>query len=75
MTQRLLSSSCSLRVTTSPESSPSRTSTTLSDSLSTTSLPLRICPGSMSGCRLTRILRPQEKTSTVPSSLTPRKVP
>ena len=44
-------------------------------SLRTTSFPLRICPGSMSGCRLTRILRPLEKTSTVPSSLTPRNVP
>ena len=39
--------------------------------MSTTSLPLRITPGSMSGWRATRILRPPEKTSTVPSSLTP----
>ena len=31
--------------------------------------------GSMSGWRVTRILRPLENTSTVPSSLTPRKVP
>ena len=69
MTQRRLSSSCSFRVTTSPENSPSRTSTTLRLSFRTTSLPLRIAPGSMSGCRLTRILRPLEKTSTVPSSL------
>ena len=71
ITQRRLSSSCSLRVTTSPENSPSRTRTTLRLSFRTTSLPLRIAPGSMSGCRLTRILRPLEKTSTVPSSLMP----
>ena len=75
MTQRRLSSSCSFKVTTSPENSPSRTSTTLRLSFSTTSLPLRMAPGSMSGWRLTRILRPLEKTSTVPSSLIPRKVP
>ena len=36
------SSRTSLMVTTSPDSSPSRTSTTLSDSLRTTSLPLRM---------------------------------
>ncbi len=66
------SSSISFSVTTSPACSPSRTSTTLSDSFSTTSLPLRITPGSMSGWRATRILRPPENTSTVPSSLSPR---
>ena len=34
-----------MRVTTSPDSSPSRTRTTFSDSFSTTSLPLRMMPG------------------------------
>ena len=39
------SASISFRVTTSPASSPSRTSTTLSDSFRTTSLPLRMIAG------------------------------
>ena len=57
-TQRRLSSSCSLSVTTSPENSPSRTSTTLRLSFRTTSLPLRIWPGSMSGCEADAHLAP-----------------
>ena len=44
------SSSSSLSVTTSPESSPWRARTTLSDSLSTTSWPRRSSRASISGC-------------------------
>ena len=75
MMARVPSSSISLRVTTSPDVSLPRASTTLSDSLRTTSWPRWRVVSVSSGCRATRILRPAEKTSTVPSSLVPRKVP
>ena len=69
---RVPSSSTSFSTTTSPASSPGRARITLSDSFSTTSLPRRRASGSMSGLSVTRILRPPENTSTVPSSLVPR---
>ena len=50
-------------------SSGVRASTTLSDSLSTTSAPRVSSSASRSGWTATRILRPPESTSTVPSSL------
>ena len=62
-------------MTISPVRSWERASTTLSDSLSTTSAPRESSATVMSGCSDTRILRPPENTSTVPSSLPPRKVP
>ena len=68
---RLPSSSSSLKVTTSPVSSGVRASTTLSDSLSTTSAPRVRSSPVRSGWTETRILRPPENTSTVPSSLVP----
>ena len=72
---RVPSSSSSLKTTTSPCASAPRASTTFSDSLSTTSWPRVIDSDSSSGWMETRILRPAVKTSTVPSSLVPRKVP
>ena len=62
-------------MTTSPEMSWPRASTTFSDSLSTTSWPRSSSSTSSSGCNATRILRPALNTSTVPSSLAARKVP
>jgi hypothetical protein len=68
-------SSSSLSMTTSPERSKPRASTTFIASLSMTSWPMRRSSPSTFGDTDTRSLRPPVKTSTVPSSCRVRKMP
>ncbi len=72
---RTPSSITSLTDTTSPLRSGGRARMTLKLSLSATSAPRSSSSASMSGCRLTRILRPLDSTSTVPSSFLPTTIP
>ena len=72
---RVPSSRMSLIVTTSPDTSLPRASTTFNDSLSTTSCPRSSASRSTSGLSATRIFRPPDSTSTVPSSLRPTTTP
>ncbi len=70
-----IGSSSSLRVTTSPERSKPRASTTFMASLSMSSWPYCSASPSTAGETDTRSLRPPVKTSTVPSSKRPRNTP
>jgi len=69
------SASSSFSITTSPTTSNSQASTTLSASFSISSWPSRSASRSTDGLAATRSFRPPVNTSSVSSSLRPRKVP